>query len=67
MRCGVPSGVLVHAIHSYVGSGPALTDEERSAVRVALRLHEPYGRKSALESTSDNADYWTLTGAKDLA
>jgi hypothetical protein len=28
--------VLVDAIQAYVGSGPALTDEERRAVRVAL-------------------------------
>ena len=32
--------VVVDAIRSYVGSGPALTDEERRAVRVVLRLHE---------------------------
>ena len=32
--------VLVDAIQAYVGSGPALTDEERRAVRVVLRLHE---------------------------
>ena len=52
--CGVQNGVLVDAIHSYVGSGPALTDEERRAVRVALRLHEPYGESRALESTLDD-------------
>jgi len=32
--------VLVDAIKAYVGSGPALTDEERRAVRVVPRLHE---------------------------
>ena len=33
--------VLVAAIQAYVGSGPTLTDEERRAVRVVLRLHQP--------------------------
>jgi hypothetical protein len=32
--------VLVDAIRAYVGSGPALTDEERRVVRAVLRLHE---------------------------
>jgi hypothetical protein len=32
--------VMVDAIRAYVGSGPALTDDERRAVRVVLRLHE---------------------------
>jgi hypothetical protein len=32
--------VLVDAIKAYVGSGPALTDEQRHAVKVVLRLHE---------------------------
>ena len=31
--------VLIDAIRAYTGSGPALTDEERRAVRVVLRLH----------------------------
>lgn len=31
--------VLVDAIRAYVGSGPSLSDEERHAVRVVLRLH----------------------------
>ena len=33
--------VVVDAIKAYVGSGPALTDEERRAVRVVLKLHQP--------------------------
>ena len=32
--------VLVDAVRAYVGTGPALSDEERRAVRVVLRLHE---------------------------
>jgi predicted transcriptional regulator len=32
--------VVVDAIRAYVGSGPALSDEERRAVRVVARLHE---------------------------
>jgi hypothetical protein len=32
--------VLVDAIRAYVGSGPGLSDDERRAVRVVLRLHE---------------------------
>ena len=32
--------VLIDAIRAYVGTGPALSDEERRAVRVVLRLHE---------------------------
>lgn len=32
--------VLVDAVRAYVGTGPALNDEERRAVRVVLRLHE---------------------------
>ncbi len=32
--------VVVDAIRAYVGSGPALTDDERRAVRVVARLHE---------------------------
>jgi hypothetical protein len=32
--------VVVDAIRSYVGSGPSLTDDERRAVRVVLKLHE---------------------------
>jgi hypothetical protein len=32
--------VIVDAIKAYVGSGPGLTDEERRAVRVVLKLHE---------------------------
>lgn len=32
--------VVVDAIQAYVGSGPVLSDEERRAVRVVLRLHE---------------------------
>jgi hypothetical protein len=32
--------VLVDAVRSYVGTGPALSDEERRAIRVVLRLHE---------------------------
>lgn len=32
--------VVIDAIRAYVGSGPALTDDERRAVRVVLRLHE---------------------------
>jgi hypothetical protein len=31
--------VLIDAIRAYVGSGPALTDEERRVVRAVLRLH----------------------------
>jgi hypothetical protein len=33
--------VLVDAIQAFVGSGPGLTDEERRAVRVVLKLHAP--------------------------
>jgi hypothetical protein len=32
--------VVVDAIKAYVGSGPALTDDERRAVRIVLKLHE---------------------------
>jgi hypothetical protein len=32
--------VVIDAIRAYTGSGPALTDEQRRAVRVILRLHE---------------------------
>jgi hypothetical protein len=32
--------VVIDAIRAYVGLGPALTDEERRAVRVVLRLHD---------------------------
>ena len=31
--------VVIDAIQAYVGSGPGLTDEERRAVRVVLKLH----------------------------
>ncbi len=31
--------VVVDAIRAYVGSGPALTDDERRAVRAVLKLH----------------------------
>jgi hypothetical protein len=32
--------VVIDAIRAYVGNGPSLTDDERRAVRVVLRLHE---------------------------
>jgi hypothetical protein len=32
--------VLVDAVRAYVGTAPALSDEERRAIRVVLRLHE---------------------------
>jgi len=32
--------ILLDALRAYVGSGPALTEDERRAVRVVLRLHE---------------------------
>ena len=32
--------VVVDAIRAYVGSGSGLSDDERRAVRVVLRLHE---------------------------
>jgi hypothetical protein len=32
--------VIVDAIKAYVGSGPGLTDDERRAVRVVLKLHQ---------------------------
>ena len=32
--------VIIDAIQAYVGSGPALTDDERRAVRVVLKLHQ---------------------------
>lgn len=32
--------VVIDAIKAYVGSGPALTDDERRAVRVVLKLHQ---------------------------
>jgi hypothetical protein len=32
--------VVIDAIRAYVGLGPALTDEERRAVRIVLRLHD---------------------------
>lgn len=32
--------VLVDAIKAYVGSGPALNDDERRVVRAVLKLHE---------------------------
>jgi hypothetical protein len=31
--------VLIDAVRAYVGSGPALTDDERRVVRAVLRLH----------------------------
>jgi hypothetical protein len=31
--------VLIDAIRAYVGSGPALSDDERRVVRAVLRLH----------------------------
>jgi hypothetical protein len=31
--------VLIDSIRAYVGSGPALTDDERRVVRAVLRLH----------------------------
>jgi len=34
------SRVVIDAIRAYVGNGPGLTDDERRAVRVILRLHE---------------------------
>ena len=35
--------VLIDAIKAYVGSGPALTDDEKRAVRVVQKLHEKQG------------------------
>ena len=32
--------VVVDAIKAYVGSGPMLTEDERRAVRIVLKLHE---------------------------
>lgn len=32
--------VLVDAIRAYVGSGPALTEDQRRVVRAVLKLHE---------------------------
>jgi hypothetical protein len=32
--------VVIDAVRAYVGSGPALNDEEKRAVRVVLKLHE---------------------------
>jgi len=32
--------VVIDALRAYVGSGPALTEKERRAVRVVLELHE---------------------------
>ena len=32
--------IVIDAIRAYVGSGPALVDEERRVVRAVLRLHE---------------------------
>jgi len=32
--------VAVDAIRAYVGSGPALTDEQRRVVRAVLKLHQ---------------------------
>ena len=32
--------VLIDAIRAYVGSGPALSDDERRVIRTVLRLHE---------------------------
>jgi hypothetical protein len=32
--------IVIDAVRAYIGSGPGLTDEERRAVRVVLRLHE---------------------------
>ena len=31
--------VIVNAIQAYAGSGPALSDEQRRAVRAVLKLH----------------------------
>jgi hypothetical protein len=33
--------VLVDALKAYLGTGPTLTEEERRAVRVVLKLHKP--------------------------
>lgn len=32
--------VIIDAVKAYVGSGPALTEEERRAVRIVQKLHE---------------------------
>lgn len=32
--------VVADAVRAYIGVGPALTDEERRAVRVILKLHQ---------------------------
>ncbi len=32
--------VLVDAIRAYVGTGPSLTEDERRAVRIVMKLHE---------------------------
>jgi hypothetical protein len=32
--------VVIDAIKAYVGTGPSLSDEEKRAVRVVLKLHE---------------------------
>ena len=32
--------VRFNALRAYVGSGPSLSDNERRAVRVVLKLHE---------------------------
>jgi hypothetical protein len=35
---------VIDAIKAYVGSGPALSDEERRAVRVVLKLHHLHAK-----------------------
>lgn len=32
--------VVIDAVRAYVGTGPVLSDEERRAVKVVLRLHQ---------------------------
>ena len=32
--------VVINALQSYTGSGPALTEEQRRAVQVVLKLHQ---------------------------
>jgi hypothetical protein len=32
--------VVIDAIRAYVGSGPALTDEQKRVVRAVLKLHQ---------------------------
>jgi hypothetical protein len=49
--------VVIDAIRAYVGSGPALTDEQKRVVRAVLKLHQGgWGQKYAERSDEGRAE-----------